>query len=850
MIIVEGQFLKVNHFLKILISFVDVTKKITMNRFIAIALIVLLSYEVSFAQIVSLYDAKETLSDFLSNEKSFQTDNLTLVYTEKESDELNPVYYIFDINDQGFAVISADERIKPILAYSLNNKFDPDHMPVPVQQLFEKYKAEISNIIENNYPVYSSNNKNIGAVSALLETEWGQSPYYNYYCPGNTPTGCVATATAQVLRYYNHPEKGNGYHSYDHSQYGTLSANFGATYYDWANMPVSLNSSSTYQEKKAVATLMFHIGVALDMNYADGGSNAFPNRVADIVNEYFSYSGTAHYVKRSSYTLSSWINLLKQEPDEGNVVLHTGFCPDPEGGHAFVVDGYDSNDLFHINWGWSGWYDGYFEINNLNPGSTYTFNETQGAVIDFEPVDTYTELMLFGDIELSTQDIAYDDTLFIGADVANYGNLQFFGDFKVSLFDTNNVFIADLDFIEDLAIDAMDYAPTTFYTTNLGVVPGEYLLGIYMRNSGDENWTLVNEDEYTNPITIIVNGTNEQGLISDSEILVNPDPVEESNPVDIEFIVYNNSDSIFEGTIGVWLHELNGDLVEQIVDSVYLIDTYDTESITFHTTISDVMGTFKLFVWYQPVDEDWKMLGSVVYPNFKQIDVVLENAFTLPVDSYENNNQLETAYEITPDWIDNVMIFETIDANIHSAMEDSSDYYSLSLEVGYNYSIYVDVSDNYTNPDEFDNDVVFQTKSSMDMEWSDYYDDIEMDVATIEDISNPETFDIHVNPFYFGMTGSYQLNIIAEREIATESVYVERKTNDLLLYPNPVKNSLRIIALSNQTISYEIIDVYGKAVVTGSTNNGHINTERISTGTYMIRVVEDDEIYFGKFIKM
>ncbi len=281
----------------------------------------------------------------------------------------------------------------------------------------EGYKNEIRFIITNNILQtteiandWSSliNGINYGGslgkkagVTPLCQTTWDQSPYYNALCPYDnsaserTVTGCVATAMAQVMKFWNFPATGTGYHSYNHDTYGTLSANFGSSTYNWTSMPNNVSSNNS-----AVATLMYHCGVSVDMNYGVGStggsgayviSNASPvtNCTEYALKNYFGYKSTLQGVEKDNYTQTQWVNLMKTELDAGRPVIYAGFGSG--GGHCFVNDGYDINSFFHFNWGWSGSYNGFFVITALNPGGVGTgggtggFNNNHQAVIGIEP---------------------------------------------------------------------------------------------------------------------------------------------------------------------------------------------------------------------------------------------------------------------------------------------------------------------------------------------------------------------------------------------------------------------------------------------------------------------------------
>ena len=334
-------------------------------------------------------------------------------------------FYVFNNqNGGGFVLVSADDIAHPILGYSDNGSFRTDvQLPVNVRGWFKGISREISSAVAlgvqqskevrdewnsllegTPYPKRSTR-----AVSALLSTTWDQGKPYNNLCPtdsntdsyygGRTVTGCVATAMAQVMKFWNYPTQGNGSHSYTHSTYGAQNANFGNTTYDWANMPNNLTNYSSSTQKTAVATLMYHCGVSVDMDYdiaENGGSGAYtvvnygntPCAKNALVN-YFKYKSTIQGLFKQNYTDTNWKNLLKADLDAGRPIMYSGASD--EGGHSFVCDGYNNNDQFHFNWGWSGSYDGFFSLNAMTPGTGgiggggYDFSEDQDAIIGIEP---------------------------------------------------------------------------------------------------------------------------------------------------------------------------------------------------------------------------------------------------------------------------------------------------------------------------------------------------------------------------------------------------------------------------------------------------------------------------------
>ena len=321
----------------------------------------------------------------------------------------------------GFVIVAADDRVVPVLGYSLNAVFDAKNIPINALEWLQGYEVEIAHlraaaVIASAEIVSMWDGLLRGvaetaslatAVSPLIATTWNQTQYYNDKCPFNstynqhTTAGCTAVATAQVMRYWGHPATGRGSHSYNLPYYGTQSANFAATNYDWNNMPLMLNASSTTAEIDAVSTLLYHVGVSINMNYgvsALGGSAGesisdgtltYPS-AENALREYFDYSSTLYGARKSAFNDAEWCALLRKDLDAGRPIIYTGY--DPSSGHCFVCDGYDNNNRFHFNWGWSGVGDGYFMIGALNPSSTgtgttatSTFNLDNSAILGIVP---------------------------------------------------------------------------------------------------------------------------------------------------------------------------------------------------------------------------------------------------------------------------------------------------------------------------------------------------------------------------------------------------------------------------------------------------------------------------------
>ncbi len=350
---------------------------------------------------VSVSQAKYVGQQFVQAQfdQARQSQDLTLVYTGA-SLRGEACFYVFNVGETGFVMVSADDLFRPIVGYSSEGTFDAENINPELNYMLNNLIAgrggrsgQASPMVKAEWDmVMSSGNlisRNGGrGESYLCETKWNQDSPYNYFAPaatggpgGRAYAGCCATAMSQVMRYWNHPTQGTGSHSYNwHGQ--QLTANFGATTYDWANMPASISNNSPQEQIEAIATLMYHCGVAVNMNYAADGSGAYSADVPAAIAAYFGYTNQASLKYRDNFSYSNWADMMKESFDMGWPLYYSGQSP-TDGGHAFVCDGYNDADQFHYNWGWSGSGDGWFDFDEID------FNTSDGAIYNFVPTEVY-----------------------------------------------------------------------------------------------------------------------------------------------------------------------------------------------------------------------------------------------------------------------------------------------------------------------------------------------------------------------------------------------------------------------------------------------------------------------------
>lgn len=370
------------------------------NRFYSLLAVLLMASAPLFGGTVSVERAKALGAKFV--EANFKNDTqLEWVYTAV-TENGKASFHVFNGTSGGFVIVSASDLTSPILGYAETGAFNTENIPDGLAYFLNGYGQSVDFAEENlkkaDFVIAQEwvNLERCGKTQALrsvvveplVATHWDQDCYYNAYCPKDDEgpchcalAGCVATSMAQVMKYWNYPEHGTGSHSYNSYLYGTLSANFGATTYQWEEMLESLNADNEY-----VAILIYHCGVSVDMNYGAMASGALHQSIPPAMSSYFGY-GTSHNLFRDDYPYDEWVAMMRDALDMGIPILYAGTDGGSQG-HSFICDGYDDNGLFHINWSWGGVLDGWFSIDNLQ---TYnqTWNLAQKMIADAIPSGVY-----------------------------------------------------------------------------------------------------------------------------------------------------------------------------------------------------------------------------------------------------------------------------------------------------------------------------------------------------------------------------------------------------------------------------------------------------------------------------
>ena len=412
-------------------------------------------------------DALRIASDFVSNSEAVlqrsgptakRSNSKAVQQSEGQSYIADSSAVYFAVNTSGgYVLVGAEECLPEVLGYGDNGAFDADNLSPEFRYWMQCYEEEMAQIkAEDKQLTVSGPRKAPSAISPLMTSKWNQGAPYNNYAPmysetGRCVTGCVATAMAQVMYYHRHPTTGTGSHSYlwictdPVGPTATLSANFGQTTYRWSDMLDSYKGYATSEQEDAVATLMYHCGVSIDMGYGSS-SGAYTDKVPVALKNYFSYDANYQRIQKVMYPADSLNAIIAAELKANRPVIVSGH--NEEGGHAFVCDGCDNRGYFHINWGWGGSNDGYYLLTALNPGgsqgiggTTRGYNKSTAFFIGLQPAQTSSPKaipqMATTRFSVSNSGTFSRSTAFSVsiAKLQNYGLTNFSGSYGVALYD-------------------------------------------------------------------------------------------------------------------------------------------------------------------------------------------------------------------------------------------------------------------------------------------------------------------------------------------------------------------------------------------------------------------------------
>lgn len=497
----------------------------------------------------------------------------------------NAPYYAFNL-EQGYVIVSGDDEMTELVGYAENGFFDAENVP-PQMQLwldgYAEYVAAVQSGKAKARKILLSDSPSV-VVEPLVTTKWNQDAPFNNFAPEYTDdnnntqrcaTGCAATAMAQIMKFHNWPEQGVGHYSYKHQSFGTISSNFSEHVYDWTNMIDRYNNGEySNVQADAVALLMKDCGVSLNMNYGPVSGASIYSYTPAFKN-YFRYSSRT--VNRSGCETAEFTKIITDELQEGRPIIYCGTGED--GGHAFVVDGYDTNYFLHVNWGWGGYSDGYFDMNYMDPtglgigGGSGAFKWNQGIVLarplkdGVEPYEFIQQLcfVLFNDVQggiFCEQEMPAnkgDVVTILLRNTANLSGESFFGSLNVGVFDDSGALVTmgNEERIENNNGELLEFQSGSLYSVDLpmtlntaGIADGNYIVRAMSKANGNVWRKFASTD--------CLNMTVADGKVS----LVSPTPnisltgigsyngnVYKGNPFSVNITIHNGSSIPADGSI-------------------------------------------------------------------------------------------------------------------------------------------------------------------------------------------------------------------------------------------------------------------------------------------------------------
>ncbi len=778
------------------------------------------------------------------------TDNIAT-----RSSELNAYYYVFNVGDNsGFIIVSGDDKAKEILGYSDSGSFDINTIPSNCAAWLSFYQKELKALMKQpETNVISSQSLNARGTTSYASTispllggiKWDQGTPYNNMCPIITDstseravTGCIATAMAQVMKYHRWPVHGTGSNSYTPKDFSSsLSVDFSQATYDWDNMTDTYNSLSNQIQKNAVATIMYHAGVASFMNYGKSSGSSY-YKMASALKNNFGYDINMQCYQRDYYSESEWVNLIKAELNSQRPVLYRGATEDV--GHEFVCDGYDSNNLFHINWGWSGSYDGYFELSALTPSSMgiYGFNYGQAITLGVQkPTTTSTvhpfQLYLYAKIKSSATTVNRSDSFDISMEMYNMGLNKYSGNLGLALYNTNGLAgVIMKDTVADLNTNWGWSDLVLSSNIPSSIENGNYKLYPVSKGSEEAEWHTI-RGKIGTPNYFNVSVTSSNVTISAPDVL----PKLVLNSITTTGNLYEkktgrfnvsitNTGGEYNSTLLLMLKSATNDTITQKICTIPInIPTGETKSFYLTGDITKSAGQYYLYTMYDPENNNANTVNYASLGNPLNVEILtlptespimtLDSKISLADTTIVRNSNVELTAHIknTGGYFNNYLgafVFpkaggsSLISYGFQEVILDKNEEATFTFSGNFNF-----------NPGQYQTQVRYWTGST----WA------------------------KLNP---NSNGVITFTIVDEAT-AIEQTAFERP----LLYPNPATDKLYL--QSDELVkSIRITNLSGNQVLLIQPNtrgNITIPVSELSAGTYILQLTTDSGIKVIKFIK-
>ncbi len=405
------------------------------KRILALAALATLAGNATFAAKITKDEAKTIASKFFSNNgtalKKAASADAALTLAGYSSG-----YYAFNRGtSSGYVIVAADDRAaSQVLGYADEGTIDMDNLPANLAWWLSEYDRQLAGATASQAAMKATADSSRAEIAPMVTSMWDQDSPYSDLCPtvGQTvcPTGCVATAMAQIMYFHKWPLQGSGSNSYSCNG-KVISVDFSQSIYDWASMTDRYNSKSTDESKAAVARLMYDAGVSVNMAYSTQSSGSSTEYVPEALIEHFGYDKATRCLYRDYYNYADWSGIIYDELAASRPVYYSGVNTSASVGHAFVCDGY-RDGYFHFNWGWSGMSNGYFMLYALSPsqqgtgGSSGGYNSGQQIIVGVQKkLDNSTTVPLFyndSPFKTNTSTASFSQSVVFTGRFLNYGS--------------------------------------------------------------------------------------------------------------------------------------------------------------------------------------------------------------------------------------------------------------------------------------------------------------------------------------------------------------------------------------------------------------------------------------------
>ncbi len=748
--------------------------------------------------------------------EGYSQDSILEMFTDAEMGET--AYYVFNFEPEGWVIISASNRVHPVIGYSETGHYRPESrnpsfrgwMKNRGQQIRQARKRRISPSPETAdlWQRLSSEHfgmKRIGSrtdsVPPLLETKWDQSQYYNEDCPlaNNAPSyagghafaGCVATAMAQIMKYHAYPAQGIGSNQYEDgvnreyeqiipgSAYGRQEADFGNTVYNWAGMPDEIDASND-----EIARLLYHCGVSVNMNFGPTWSSASTTTAAASLKKYFKYDDSISSFSKSDFTDAEWIDMLKTELNAGRPVLYRG--SGAKGGHAFVCDGYQAGSYFHFNWGWGGYLDAYFYLASLTPGDD-NYTEDQEGVFNIRPavVPTlsfpYHQGFEAGSVPPEWSVSGAKASVSSGA--AHTGIRSLMLGAADSGFYGENLAVLKINVPENGHLSfwaKRGFSPAACeWNHQKSYIKSEFgdsvLHTFFDGEFNDNSWQnfALDLSPWSNKVVKLCfelkkNCSYQEWMyIDDIQITGSANPVPE-----VSWHTAASTQTIKEdggtATYAVHLnHASSQDITVPFTVSGTAAGGMD-HNLAENGAITISAGSLSVTKTFQVLDDTSMESDETVILTLRpcvdatvgtpaNLTITINDDDSIPPDSYEFNNSETQAYLLSPNFSGNTAVLKTANATIHNSTDQ--DYFKIDLPAGYDYTLSSRVHDSYSSTDgsSYTCNVQYACKTGA---WSSDFDT----QAPAFSVNDGGTVLFRVKAKNTGGLGSYGLEITISRQ--------------------------------------------------------------------------------------